>query len=64
MSEVPMSLLYRALMYAGSWFCLQLPAHSPHLFGVPADSCTNVDLNNRSLVSGYSDAGRLASLIR
>jgi uncharacterized membrane protein len=39
MSEVPISLLYRALMYAGSWVCLQLPAHSPHLFGVQMPLC-------------------------
>jgi uncharacterized membrane protein len=39
MSEVPMSLLYRALMYAGSWVCLQLPTHSPHLSGVQLPLC-------------------------
>ena len=26
-------------MYAGSWFCLQLPTHSPHLFGVQMPLC-------------------------
>jgi uncharacterized membrane protein len=33
------SLIYRALMYAGSWFCQQLPARSPHLFGVQMPLC-------------------------
>jgi len=32
-------VLYRALMYAGSWFCQQLPARSPHLFGVQLPLC-------------------------
>jgi uncharacterized membrane protein len=31
--------LYRALMYLGSWFCHQLPARSPHLFGVQLPLC-------------------------
>src|ERR1700753_816474 len=26
-------------MYAGSWFCRQLPARSPHLFGVQMPLC-------------------------
>jgi len=26
-------------MYAGSWFCQQLPARSPHLFGVQMPLC-------------------------
>ncbi|MDT7689058.1 MAG: hypothetical protein QOE46_1817 [Acidobacteriota bacterium] len=34
-----MSLLYRALMYLGSWFCHQLPARSPFLFGVQMPLC-------------------------
>lgn len=34
-----MSVLYRALMYAGSWFCQQLPARSPHLLGVQLPLC-------------------------
>jgi uncharacterized membrane protein len=34
-----MSTLYRALMYAGGWFCHQLPARSPHLFGVQSPLC-------------------------
>jgi uncharacterized membrane protein len=34
-----MSLLYRALMYAGSWVCHQLPERSPHLFGVQLPLC-------------------------
>jgi len=33
------SVLYRALMYAGSWFCQQLPERSPHLFGVQLPLC-------------------------
>ena len=32
-------MLYRALMYAGSWFCQQLPERSPHLFGVQLPLC-------------------------
>jgi uncharacterized membrane protein len=31
--------LYRALMYAGGWWCHQLPARSPHLFGVQMPLC-------------------------
>jgi uncharacterized membrane protein len=31
--------LYRALMYVGSWWCHQLPARSPHLFGVQMPLC-------------------------
>lgn len=31
--------LYRALMYLGSWWCHQLPARSPHLFGVQMPLC-------------------------
>jgi uncharacterized membrane protein len=31
--------LYRALMYMGSWWCHQLPARSPHLFGVQLPLC-------------------------
>ncbi len=34
-----MSTLYRALMYVGSWWCHQLPARSPHLFGVQLPLC-------------------------
>jgi uncharacterized membrane protein len=34
-----MSLVYRALMYAGSWVCHQLPERSPHLFGVQLPLC-------------------------
>ena len=34
-----MSLLYRALMWAGSWVCHQLPERSPHLFGVQLPLC-------------------------
>jgi uncharacterized membrane protein len=34
-----MSTLYRALMYAGSWWCHQLPARSPHLFGAQMPLC-------------------------
>jgi uncharacterized membrane protein len=34
-----MSLLYRALMYLGSWFCHQLPTRSPFLYGVQMPLC-------------------------
>jgi len=34
-----MSTLYRALMYMGGWWCHQLPARSPHLFGVQLPLC-------------------------
>ena len=34
-----MSTLYRALMYVGGWWCHQLPARSPHLFGVQLPLC-------------------------
>ena len=34
-----MSPLYRALMWAGSWVCHQLPERSPHLFGVQLPLC-------------------------
>ncbi len=31
--------LYRARMYLGGWWCHQLPARSPHLFGVQLPLC-------------------------
>lgn len=31
--------LYRALMWAGSWWCHQLPARSPHLLGAQLPLC-------------------------
>ncbi len=31
--------LYRALMYLGGWWCHQLPARSPHLFGWQMPLC-------------------------
>lgn len=31
--------LYRALMWAGSWWCHQLPVRSPHLWGVQLPLC-------------------------
>ena len=34
-----MSTLYRALMYTGGWWCHQLPARSPHLFGAQLPLC-------------------------
>ncbi|MDT5155938.1 MAG: hypothetical protein QOC99_717 [Acidobacteriota bacterium] len=34
-----MSLVYRALMFLGSWWCHQLPERSPHLFGVQMPLC-------------------------
>ena len=34
-----MSLLYRALMYVGGWWCHQLPARSPFLFGLQTPLC-------------------------
>jgi uncharacterized membrane protein len=34
-----MSLIYRALMWVGSWWCHQLPERSPHLFGVQMPLC-------------------------
>jgi uncharacterized membrane protein len=34
-----MSTLYRALMYVGGWWCHQLPARSPHLFGAQLPLC-------------------------
>lgn len=34
-----MSTLYRALMYMGGWWCHQLPARSPHLFGAQLPLC-------------------------
>ncbi|HEV2880782.1 MAG TPA: DUF2085 domain-containing protein [Pyrinomonadaceae bacterium] len=30
---------YRALMWAGSWWCHQLPARSPHLWGAQMPLC-------------------------
>ncbi|HEY0082681.1 MAG TPA: DUF2085 domain-containing protein [Pyrinomonadaceae bacterium] len=30
---------YRALMWAGSWWCHQLPARSPHLWGAQLPLC-------------------------
>lgn len=34
-----MSFLYRAVMFAGSWVCHQLPARSPQLLGVQLPLC-------------------------
>ena len=34
-----MATLYRALMWVGSFWCHQLPARSPHLFGVQMPLC-------------------------
>lgn len=34
-----MSLLYRAVMFVGSWWCHQLPERSPHLFGAQLPLC-------------------------
>lgn len=34
-----MSLLYRAMMWLGSWWCHQLPARSPHLWGAQLPLC-------------------------
>lgn len=34
-----MSVLYRALMLVGGWWCHQLPARSPHLVGVQMPLC-------------------------
>ena len=33
------STLYSALMWAGSWWCHQLPARSPHLWGAQLPLC-------------------------
>ncbi|HEV2801651.1 MAG TPA: DUF2085 domain-containing protein [Pyrinomonadaceae bacterium] len=32
-------VLYRAFMWAGSWWCHQLPARTPHLWGVQLPLC-------------------------
>ena len=34
-----MSVLYRAVMWLGSWWCHQLPARTPHLWGVQLPLC-------------------------
>lgn len=34
-----MSVLYRALMLVGGWWCHQLPERTPHLFGVQMPLC-------------------------
>ena len=34
-----MSFLYRAAMSLGSWWCHQLPARSPHLWGLQMPLC-------------------------
>jgi uncharacterized membrane protein len=39
MSDVAATTFYRALMWAGSWWCHQLPARSPHLWGSQLPLC-------------------------
>ena len=61
-----MSTLYRALMYMGSWWCHQLPARSPHLFGVQLPlcwRCTGILLGALALLCWLVKTKRLPPLL-
>ena len=61
-----MSTLYRALMYLGGWWCHQLPARSPHLFGVQLPlcwRCTGILLGALALTGWLLKTKRLPPLL-
>ena len=61
-----MSTLYRALMYMGGWWCHQLPARSPHLFGVQLPlcwRCTGILLGALALLGWLVKTKRLPPLL-
>ncbi len=61
-----MSTLYRALMYMGSWWCHQLPARSPHLFGAQLPlcwRCTGILLGALALLCWLAVTRRLPPLL-
>jgi uncharacterized membrane protein len=61
-----MFTLYRALMYMGSWWCHQLPARSPHLFGVQLPlcwRCTGILLGALALLCWLVKTKRLPPLL-
>ena len=61
-----MSTLYRALMYMGSWWCHQLPARSPYLFGVQLPlcwRCTGILLGALALLCWLVTTKRLPPLL-
>ena len=61
-----MSTLYRALMYMGGWWCHQLPARSPHLFGVQLPlcwRCTGILLGALALTGWLLTKKRLPPLL-
>ncbi|HEX8282349.1 MAG TPA: DUF2085 domain-containing protein [Pyrinomonadaceae bacterium] len=61
-----MSTLYRALMYMGGWWCHQLPARSPHLFGAQLPlcwRCTGILLGALALLGWLLLKRRLPPLI-
>ncbi len=61
-----MSTLYRALMYVGGWWCHQLPARSPHLFGAQLPlcwRCTGILLGALALLCWLAVTRRLPPLL-
>jgi uncharacterized membrane protein len=61
-----MSTLYRALMYMGGWWCHQLPARSPHLFGAQLPlcwRCTGILLGALALLCWLVGTRRLPPLL-
>ena len=60
-----MSLLYRAAMWLGGWWCHQLPARSPHFLGWQMPlcwRCTGILLGTLALVSWLFTKKRLPPL--
>jgi uncharacterized membrane protein len=58
--------LYRALMYLGGWWCHQLPARSPHLFGVQMPlcwRCTGILFGALALLGWLAGTKRLPPLL-
>lgn len=60
-----MSLLYRAAMFVGGWWCHQLPERSPHLFGAQSPlcwRCTGIALGALALLCGLFAKKKLPPL--
>lgn len=61
-----MSSFYRAVMYAGSWWCHQLPARSPHLWGLQLPlcwRCTGILFGSLALLGWLVAKRRLPALL-
>ena len=60
-----MSLLYRAAMFVGGWWCHQLPERSPHLLGAQLPlcwRCTGIALGALALLCGLFAKKKLPPL--